>query len=194
MTAETAEQKIRSFIAIPLAPELKKGLLRLQLRLRSEFPALKPVLPDNLHLTLHFLGDRKQDELAEIGRIMLSVGEKKKIFNVNLEGLGVFPGSRRPRVLWVGLSPPEGVIELHTRLNEEMALAGLPTDQRPFRPHLTLGRFKDPRQKGISLGHFLTQSYGILRVDSMVLYRSNLTAGGAIHTPLVTAGLAPGEG
>jgi len=190
MTIEDTEKTVRSFIAIPLEPALKNRLAQLQQQLRAEYPGLKTVTPDNLHLTLHFLGERSQDELAEFGRIMLSVGRKKKSFNVTLEGLGVFPNPRRPRVVWIGLTPPDEVIELYTLLSKELALAGLLPEQKPFRPHLTLGRFKDPRRQAVSLCSILTHDCGSMRVDSMVLFRSRLTAKGAIHTPLVTAELA----
>jgi len=193
MTSENSADRVRAFIAIPLQQDLKNALAALQQRLLSDNPGLKPVASDNLHLTLRFLGDRSQDELADIGRIMLSVGARKRFFNVLLEGLGVFPNQRRPRVLWVGLNPPDEIISLAGLLNENLALLGLPPEPQPFRPHLTLGRFKYPKQRVISLCPFLSQCYGSLKIDRMVLYRSHLTRAGAIHTPLVTAGLAAVE-
>ena len=193
MASNAAETTQRSFIAIPLDTALKQRMVQLQRELRSAYPDLKPATPDNLHLTLHFLGERSQDELAEIGRIMLSVGEKKANFNVSLEGLGAFPNPRRPRVLWIGLSPPEEIVALYHLLRDRMESAGLHPEQRPFRPHLTLGRFKNPKQKAISLGHFLTYKCGKLQVDKLVLYSSRLAAGGAIHTPLCSVALAKVE-
>jgi len=194
MTSENSADRVRAFIAIPLPQDLKKSLAALQRQLLSDNPGLKPVAPDNLHLTLRFLGDRRQDELADIGRIMLSVAARKRFFNVLLEGLGVFPNLRRPRVLWVGLNPPDEIIALAGLLNDNLALLGLPPEQQPFRPHLTLGRFKNQKQRAVSLCPFLTQCYGSLKIDRMVVYRSNLTRAGAIHTPLVTAELAAVEG
>jgi 2'-5' RNA ligase len=193
MTAENAAPMVRSFIALPLEPARKSCLAKLQRDLRAEYPGLTPVAPDNLHLTLHFLGDRTAEELAEIGRIMLSVGVKKRLFNVTLEGLGVFPSLRRPRVLWIGLTPQDEVIELHTLLREQLTQAGLLREQQSFRPHLTLGRFKDFRQQAISLGHFLTRGCGSMLVANMVLFGSRLTAQGAIHSPLVTVALTAGK-
>jgi len=193
MASNDRTNRVRSFIAIPLESEQKQRLAQLQRQLREEFPALKPAAPDNLHLTLQFLGERTQDELAEIGQIMLSVAKKKNYFNVKLEGLGAFPNPRRPRVLWIGLTPPNKLIELNTFLSDKLAQHGILPERQPFRPHLTLGRFKDHQAKAISLCPFLTQECGTMRIDSMVLYGSHLTAKGAIHTPLATVELATTE-
>lgn len=193
MEPESREKQIRSFIAIPLPAPLKQRLDSVQRQVLKLSPGLKPVRPDNLHLTLQFLGDRPQDELAKIAQVMVSVGARKKIFNVHLEGLGIFPHCRRPRVLWIGLSPLHNLQALHTLLREEMSSAGISTEQKPFRPHLTLGRFRDPGKNRADLGHFMTQRYGTLQVDRIVLFGSRLTATGAIHSPLASVTLPSEE-
>ena len=190
MTPEATVAKLRSFIAIPLQPELLERVAQLQRQLLAACPELKPAQLENLHLTLRFLGDRTQDELAQIGRIMLSVAEKKNIFNVTLEGVGVFPHPRRPRILWLGLTPQDDLLELHSQLSDTLAQAGIAPDPKPFRPHLTLGRFKARRPQAISLRPFLSHCCGSMSIDRLILFRSRLTAQGAIHTPLETAQLA----
>ena len=175
---------LRSFIAIPLPTPVREKIASLQQRLQQALPELRPVPPHNLHLTLHFLGDRTHEQLADIGALMLSIGEKKKIFNVSLETLGVFPQRRQPRVLWLGVVPPDPVIDLHKSLTRGFLKREMPVETRPYRPHLTIGRFKAAPRNRDFLRPFMSQRCGSLTVDRLVLYRSRLTAKGAVHTPL----------
>lgn len=179
----------RCFIAIPLPQPLQYQIAALQQQLRNKIPQLKTPKTDNLHLTLHFLGDQPQELLAEIGQLMLSVGQKKKNFNVILEGLGCFPNRRRPRILWLGLHPETELIQLQQQLSGDLAALGLTIDQRRYRPHLTIGRFRQPPADDNQLCPFLSHSCGSLKIDRMVLYTSKLTPQGAIHTEVTTAPL-----
>ncbi len=185
--AEQATELLRSFIAIPLPEQLQRQLAALQQQLKAAVQELKPARSENLHLTLHFLGDQPQQLLAEIGHFMLSIGERKNIFNVELKGLGCFPNRRRPRVLWLGLEPRDQLIELHSELSENLQQLGVEVDRRPFRPHLTLGRFKRPPRSTEPMCPFLSQECGKLQVDRVILFSSRLTRSGAIHEPLTTA-------
>ncbi len=175
---------LRAFIAVPLPAALQQRLSQLLQQLKAALPELKPAAAHNLHLTLHFLGEQTQEQLAEIGRLMVSIGEKKKNFNVTIRNLGCFPGLRNPRVLWLGLEPPDQLIALHRELASGLQLLGLLNDVRPYRPHLTLGRFKVPRANPEALCPFLSQEFGNLKIDQLVLYSSRLTAAGAVHSPL----------
>jgi len=185
---EVAE-RLRSFIAIPLPERIKKQLGALQQNLCQAVPELKPVKPENLHLTLHFLGEQTQDQLAKIASSMLSIGQKKKNFNATLEGLGFFPYQRRAKVIWLGIHPHGDLIDLHDRLAEELKQLGLAPDPRPYRPHLTIGRFKCQPRQTAAMCPYLSHGCGSFTIDKMTLFRSQLTAGGAIHSPLKTVDL-----
>jgi 2'-5' RNA ligase len=115
---------------------------------------------------------------------MVSTGQKKKNFNVLLKNLGCFPHRRKPRVLWLGVEPLEPLIDLHAALAVELDKRGLLEDRRPYRAHLTLGRFKQPPRNPDALCPFLSQECGNLKIDQLVLYHSRLTRNGAVHTPL----------
>lgn len=180
----------RTFIAIPLPAIQQQRIADLQQQLRQLIPELKTPRPENLHLTLHFLGHLPQQLLAEISESMLSIGRKKKNFNVALRGLGLFPQRRHPRILWLGLEPEIELIDLYRQLAVELDKLGLQTEQRNYRPHLTIGRFKPPAQHTDALCPFLTHSCGSLQIDKMILFSSQLTKQGAIHSPLTTAPLA----
>ncbi|HEY5673644.1 MAG TPA: RNA 2',3'-cyclic phosphodiesterase [Malonomonas sp.] len=184
-----AAQRLRSFIAITLKKELKLQISNLQQQLVHAAPELKPVKAENLHLTLHFLGGQTQDQLAKIASAMLSIGQKKKNFNATVKGVGFFPNQRRPTIVWLGIHPQSGLTELHGCLSEELKQIGIAPDPRPYRPHLTIGRFKRPPEKPAALCPFLSHECGSLSIDQLTLFSSRLTAGGAIHTPLQTVPL-----
>lgn len=183
----------RSFIAIPFPPPLLEQLTKLQQQLREQLPELKTPTAKNLHLTLHFLGDQTQEQLAEISLVMLSIGQRKNIFNVTLEGLGFFPNRRRPRILWLGVEPQLELKNLYQELANGLQKLGIATEQRPYRPHLTIGRFRQPPRSTDALCPFLSHSCGTMKIDRMVLYTSELTQHGAIHTPQTTVLLEAAE-
>lgn len=189
MVADNNGSLLRSFIAIPLPEAQQRNVATLQQQLRQMAPELTATRPESLHLTLHFLADQPKELLAKVGRSMLSIGEKKKDFNVTLKGLDCFPNRRRPRILWLGLEPQNELIELHRQLATMLQKFGLPSETRPFRPHLTIGRFKSPPKNIDWLCPFLTHSCGSFTIDTMILFRSELSNRGALHTPLTTAPL-----
>jgi len=178
---------LRSFIALPLSLQTQQQIAALQRQLRSRFPALKTPRAENLHLTLHFLGDQPQELLAKVGQLMLSIGQKKKNFNLTLKGLGFFPHQRRPRILWLGVAPEVELQKIQQQLGGGLTQLGVETDQRPYRPHLTIGRFRKTPAHTDSLCPFLSQKCSSLNIDRMVLYTSELTPRGAVHTPFTTA-------
>lgn len=181
---------LRSFIAIPLQNQQQQQIAQLQQQLRPLLPEAKFGKAENLHLTLHFLGEQPQELLAEIGRTMLSIGEKKKNFNVTLKCLGFFPNRCQPRILWLGIEPPDRLLQLYQQLGRQLRRLEVKADNRAYQPHLTLARFRRPPQNIELLCPFLTHSCGRLNIDRMVLYTSRLTAQGAVHMPLVTAPLS----
>lgn len=178
---------LRSFIAIPLPKPLQRDIAGLQAQLRQQLPQLKTPRAENLHLTLHFLGDQPEELLAKIGQLMLSIGRKSRDFHIDLEGLGVFPNRKRPRILWLGIKPEQALQQLYQNLASGLLELGVTIEQRQYRPHLTIGRFRQPPGNTELLCPFLSHRCGRLHIDRMILYQSELTQRGAIHTPLETA-------
>jgi 2'-5' RNA ligase len=102
--------------------------------------------------------------------------------SVRISGLGVFPGSGRARVLWVGIAPSDGVVELQRACEAAAVGAGFDPERRPFQCHLTLGRWREPEHRPVlpplDLGH--------TRFDRLVLFQSQLHPKGAVYTPLAS--------
>lgn len=186
---------IRVFLAIPLPAPLHERLRALQRQLRRELPEVRWSNPETLHLTLRFFGEVDQESLEKIGDIMLSIGRLQPPFAVDLEGLGAFPAADRARVFWVGIRDRGELAALHDALERRLPDAGIPREQRPFSPHLTLGRH---RGRGLAAGTVLARyrslDLGPLAVRQLVLYESRLRPGGALHLPRREANLGVDDG
>ena len=126
---------MRLFIAIELPADLKRALGRL----RVEIPGARWVPAEQIHLTLAFLGEVED---AALGRLVEELSRiQASGFELCFTGTGCFPGRRRPRVLWVGLKPQAHLIDLESRVRAVVLASGIPQEERPFSPHITLARF-----------------------------------------------------
>ena len=187
---EAAEKRLRCFIAIPLPKPLQQQICRLQQELQQAVPQLKPVAVNNLHLTLHFLGEQTQDQLAKIASAMLSIGQNKNIFNVCLADLDCFPNRQQAKILYLELSTTTGLTTLHAQLAAKLAGLNIAPDPRPWRPHITIARFGHAVPMSSPLCLFLSHWSGKLSINKMILFQSQLTGSGAIHTPITTVEFA----
>ncbi len=168
--------------------------------LDASLPGLRPVHPDRLHLTVKFLGEMP-DRAASDATIALShAGEGFSHIRLHAVGGGVYPGKRRPRVLWVGL---DGEIEalqlLRDAVERSMEQAGFPKDMRPrFRPHVTVARFRANAPASTvraALDHvrcIASEEEGRFAVEGLSLMRSTLSQGGAVYDRLAYLPLANG--
>ena len=179
--------KIRTFIAIPLSDTIRRTIGKVQRELAETLSDIRWVRPETIHLTLAFLGDISQESLDKIGNSMLSIGRSFTPFEVRIGDLGAFPSRSRPRVIWIGVERCPPLMELQAALVETLADLGLPGEDRPYTPHLTLGRSRrlDPTA-GRILETRADLPIGSLAVDRMVLFESRLQAGGAVHLPRQT--------
>jgi 2'-5' RNA ligase len=134
--------RIRTFIAVDLAAGVKDRLTRLQETLATEGSGVKWTRAENLHLTLLFLGEVEQLDVVRICREVQARARKHPAFTLEVEGLGAFPNTRRPKILWAGLT--DGVTELralHADLEQGLLDLGCyRREDREYAPHLTLGR------------------------------------------------------
>lgn len=182
---------IRSFLAFELPEDIMSVVSRVSQALRQTTLDVKWVKVNNIHLTLVFLGDIHPDAVGPIKHEMGRVCEIHGPFTLSLSGMGCFPNKRRPRVLWAGL---RGDLERLTRfrdaLQEPLKVFGVKEEKRPFRPHLTLGRFRKHGNRETMLEDLLREYQDIespeCRVGRLTFFKSTLNPGGAIYTQLAS--------
>ena len=187
-------EQIRSFIAIELPREIKLAIASLQDKLKASGGApVRWVDPDNIHLTLKFLGDIDTGITGRIAAALEEAARGTHPFKVEVSGLGVFPNPRRVQVIWVGLTGElEKLGQLQKRIEDGLVPLGFPAEGRAFTPHLTLARVRDyagpdERQK---LGQLIEKTefdakYAI-KVNTVQLMRSQLTREGPVYTRIST--------
>jgi RNA 2',3'-cyclic 3'-phosphodiesterase len=193
----------RIFIAVEISDRIRQALIDLQRELMQNVPEVKWTTPENLHITLHFLGDVDQLDMVPICRVAKQVASKLHSFRLNVAGIGCFPTPRRPKVLWAGLT--DGVEELKT-LQEQLTAPLMETgcyrrEERSFTPHITLGRIASgekedakalPKITGANEEEFswvkLLETYelwqaGYCEIESVVVMTSEPKRGGMTYSP-----------
>ncbi len=193
----------RTFIALELSESLQRSLGEMIRRMALELPGLRWVDPARIHLTLSFLGELTNEQLALAMEATELAVQKVSPFSYRLSQAGMFGSPRQPRVLWVGVEEPSGNLQrLHRILNQELERRGFEIDTRPFSPHFTLSRIKtqlttDELQRlhrllrEPSLAHTAPQYH----VQQLSVMKSELARAGAIYTrmrefPLFAQGVA----
>jgi 2'-5' RNA ligase len=185
------EGAVRSFVAVLLPDHVRAGLAAVSAELRGQTRGLAWVRADNLHLTLRFLGAIEPMMLEPVREAVAAAAATIPPFTVSLGGLGGFPSGRAPRVLWASVTA--GAAELGTlyaALEAALVARGMPGESRPFHPHVTLARTRDPRGAG-DLGNVLGvgPGFGEVRVRALHLMRSDLGPGGSRYSVLAEAPL-----
>jgi 2'-5' RNA ligase len=136
--------RLRTFIALDLGQANRDRLVALQEDLGRNGAQVRWVGPDNLHITLLFLGEVDQREVVDICRAVQDVADARQAFTLSIEGAGAFPNPRRPRILWVGVG--RGVQEVcgvHDALETPLLKLGCyRREERKYTPHVTLGRIR----------------------------------------------------
>lgn len=184
--------RVRAFIAIEIPAEIRAQLGETSRELAKLPVEAGWVKPGNIHLTLKFLGEVPESSRSQIAKAMQEAATGIPPFRLDLGGLGAFPNTRRPRVLWAGLAgQAETAQQLQNRLEERLAAAGFPREEKSFKPHLTLARIKniaDPRRlaEGLIACRLPPASFPVERI---VLFESVLHPTGARYTELAEARL-----
>lgn len=189
---------IRAFIAIRLSAEVLHGLDQTLVELKKRLPKapVRWVPPQNIHLTIKFLGDVSVASLDLLTQMLQTEALRHTAFEFSVGGIGAFPSVRRPRVVWVGVDAPPALGALQHGVEAEMARLGYEPEGRDFSPHLTLGRVNrnaGPAELRDLSG--LLESYrlgllGTVGVDAVHLYRSDLQPGGSVYTQMFSANLS----
>lgn len=185
----------RLFIGVPLPLAARKALSRQTARLVAGLSeaagGLRPVKPENYHITIQFLGETSEEATRWLIENMPRWFGKMKAVEIALEGLGAFPARGSPRVVWKGVSDPGSNLENLVELSRgPLESYGFALDSRKFRPHVTVAYVKrnTPRSTGRLLREMIADQ-GEERVRTVVgevgLYESRPARGGSIYTPLL---------
>jgi 2'-5' RNA ligase len=188
---------LRSFIAVKLPGEIQNAVARSIAPLQKNLPKplVRWVAPDNVHLTLKFLGDVSPTNLKLLAESLKVEAGNHEIFSIPVGGLGAFPTARRARVLWIGLEAPTALIALMRGVEAVAVNLGYPAEERPFSPHLTIGRVgqnisaTDLQRISTALGELNVGSLGLVQVDAVHIFKSDLLPGGSIYTDLFSLSL-----
>jgi len=186
-------EEIRTFVAIELSEGIKGELARVQEMLKEKIatPHLRWMDPASVHLTLKFLGNVPLDRIEEITAALKGACAEVSPFIMEVSGLGCFPSTNNPRVVWVGVQEETGRLKrLQERLEESLSDLGFKPEKRPFRPHLTLGRVRKQAHVGARriIGGIVSATsvdeLGRMEVDEISLMKSELLPSGARYSRL----------
>ncbi len=172
---------IRTFIAIPLPEHVKKEVHRVIGLLRQRNRGVRWVKPDNMHLTLKFLGNIDESFVDDISRALDDIASHYAQLELSIDRLGSFPGPERPRVIWVGLDGDlKSLSEIARDIDDMATDFGVKRETRPFRAHITLGRLKIPTMidMDVQLDNLGFQS------TELLFFKSELLRNGARYTVL----------
>lgn len=180
---------IRTFVAVDITPAIADRACDLMARLQLADAGVKWVAPENLHLTLKFLGDVPDTDTPSVCRQVAQAVVGFGAFEMVLRGAGAFPNARRPRTLWIGVEQgAEPLRQLHKIIDRELSRRGFPKEHKPFQPHLTIGRIRRPGPQLAELSKLLEKHVefdaGRCRITEVVCYASFLDKQGPTYKAL----------
>ncbi len=186
---------IRAFVGVQIAPEVRAKISAAINQLAPGISGIRWVPEDNFHFTLKFLGAIEESQLESISKALAEAVHPFRPFTISAKRLGVFPDLKRARVLWVGLKGDE-LPALATSVETVLEPFGFPRENRIFRPHLTVGRWRHPNGSHQELGDKLKRwnhvEFGESVIDELILFQSVLKQTGAVYRPLNAVRLADG--
>lgn len=175
---------VRVFLALDLSDEARWMLTELSRRLASAIPeGARRLPPENLHLTLKFLGHLPETDLPRLLHALVPRLAKLEPFEVQIGGLGAYPNGRAARVVWVGtVEGAAPLARLARQCESAAARVGVKREHRPYQGHLTLARLRRPAR--VVLERVGDVGRATVPVREVVLYRSDLSPSGPHYTPL----------
>ncbi|MBI5824928.1 MAG: RNA 2',3'-cyclic phosphodiesterase [Chloroflexi bacterium] len=188
---------LRAFIAIELPNQLQNALETQTARLRRPLgdELIRWVPTKNIHLTLKFIGNIAASHVDFLKQLLTQTADSHPQFNLQIGGIGSFPNSKRPRVLWAGIHAPAELASLQKSIEAGTTRLGYEKEEKTFSPHLTLGRIRQNLNETalqkirITLDTIQLGNIGSTRVDSIHLYKSELHTSGSVYTKLFSAPL-----
>ena len=175
---------MRLFIAARINKEIEREVGEFLEQFHRLPGRIKWVEPHNIHITLKFLGETNSNEVEPLKQAIARATAKTGALEAHLQGCGVFPNMRAPRVFWIGINDPQKrLTTLAARVDSELTTLGFDPEQRAFSPHLTLGRVKDDDNLEAVKAAFVKATFGplLLRVEKIHLVESQLRPSGPVY-------------
>ena len=177
---------MRLFVALAISEEVRRQVALLIGELRERDRAMGWVNSQNLHITLKFIGEVPANRVPVICETLASVATGQSL-SLEFNGLGFFPDVRRPSVVWVGITSAAQLASLASHIDQALATIGVPREEKPFIPHLTIARIKERRGSpafAASIEEKSRRSFGVMSAGEFHLMESKLKSGGAEYTTL----------
>ncbi len=180
---------IRSFLAFELPLDIKDIIRRVSEELRQSALKVRWVNVENIHLTIVFMGNIHEQEIPFMNQAIEKVCQRYAPFQVSLTGLGAFPNTMRPRVIWAGLEGDTIKMSFFKKaLQKHLKPFGIKEEKRSLKPHLTLGRFRNPGPVDSLLDNFIGTYKDLsgpeCSLNELIFFKSDLRPGGAVYTKL----------
>src|SRR6266403_693333 len=175
---------MRLFVALEIPFAVRENLAALLESLRAVSSQTRWVRPENLHVTLKFMGEVPETKLAATRSVLAGVRSDQPV-TVDFRGLGFFPNEKLPRVFWAGIEASPNLKTLAADIEKATETLSIAREQRPFSPHLTLARFEPPRlpdQLWVTVQGNVGREFGSLRTHQFHLIESKLKPSGAEYT------------
>lgn len=178
---------MRAFIAIDINDNVRQKLVEAQEKIeKTKSAKIKFVEPENLHLTLKFLGEITEEQAEEIKRVLEIVAKKHKKHSVRVKGIGVFPNYNYVRVIWAGVENDEEIKKIAKEIDNALFKLGFKRE-KDFVSHITIGRVKFVKDKVelmLALKELSNEEFGEFEVSAIELKKSTLTPKGPIYETL----------
>ncbi len=180
---------LRTFIAVDLPGDVVKKTQQLIRELDAISEGIKWVEPENMHLTLKFLGEVRQNETWKVCQAMTDSVAAIGSFDIQCHGAGAFPKIERPRSIWIGVTQgSEELTRLQTAVDDALADLSFAREPKRFLPHLTIGRVKKPGPWLADVSEMIAAhadfDAGLATINEVVLYCSELTSDGPVYSPI----------
>jgi RNA 2',3'-cyclic 3'-phosphodiesterase len=185
---------IRAFIAIELNDHIRHELSRIQSLLKRADADVKWTEPENLHLTIKFLGDTPIDKLPEINSVLEQTANAFHPFDIEIQELGAFPNTHAPRIIWAGVTrQADQVTAIASMIESGLEPLGFKKADRAFSTHITLGRARSPDGK-VCLSRAIAKTAlptGLTqKISRLILFQSELTSSGPVYSTIHQSALA----
>jgi 2'-5' RNA ligase len=182
-----SERSWRVFCAVELPANVRALICRHIARLKEAAPEARAswARETNLHLTLKFLGEIPEQSVPDLSEAAARAAAGVKPFSIRIEQTGAFPERGQPRVLWIGVNDSSGTLaELHARLESESAKSGFAREARPFHPHLTVARLRNPEGARALATAYKQAEFAPVEivVSELVVIRSELSSAGSKYS------------